>query len=293
MALRGGYFFSEALSNLRRSPLMAIAAVEIVLVSLLLLGLLMVGGQLVDQFTFGFEKQVEVNVFLQEEVTPEQTKDLQTTILAMPEVKTVNYISKDQAYKEYQELYKESPELVEAVSPDALPASFRIQMHSAKSAEAVAARLEGQPGVDKAEFGGDAIRRALKVTGFLRLVVLGLTLVFLGSATALIASTIRLAIYARRREIAIMRLVGASNWFIRMPFVFEGMLEGLIGAMIATGLIVIIKVAALDNAQQSIAFLPITVGWGVILRIFAWLAGLGVAVGALGSAVGLRRFLEV
>lgn len=293
MALRADYFFGETLSNLRRNILMTVAAVSIVLVSLLLLGFVMVLGQIVNQFTGGFERQVEVNVFLREDITPEQTKDLQTDISAMPEIKSVDYISKEEAFNEFKEMNKESPAVYENVDPDALPASFRIRLRNPNTAQAVSSRLEGRPGVDDVIFGGEGVKRLLKFNRLVRMASLGFTAVFLIAATLLISNTIRLAIFARRREIAIMRLVGASNWFIRVPFIFEGILEGVMGAILATGLIVGTKLAVLDALQHQLVFVPVTVGWDVVLRIFGWLLVVGMAVGALGSAVALRRFLEV
>jgi cell division transport system permease protein len=293
MALRADYFFGEALINLRRNLLMTVSAISIVLVSLLLLGFVMVVGQIIDQFTGGLESQVQVNVFLREDITPEQSKDLESAISAMPEVKKVEYLSKEEAFNRFRETYKDSPAVWENVDPGALPASYLIELHRANDAAAVTTRLEGQPGVDDIESGGETLKRLLQFNRVLRLASLGFTVVFLISATMLIANTIRLAIYARRREVAIMRLVGASNWFIRVPFIFEGMLEGIIGAVLAAALIVGTKALILDSLQETLIFLPVTIGWDAVVRIFAWLISVGMAVGALGSAVALRRFLEV
>lgn len=293
MALRTEYFFGEALINLRRNLLMTISAVAIVLVSLLLLGFVMVGGKIVDRWIGGLESQVEVNVFLREDIAPEQSQELESTISAMPEVRSVDYISKEEAFNRFKEMNKESPAVYENVDPGALPASYLIELRNAKSAEAVTSRLEGQPGVDEVVFGGEIVKRFLRFSSIIRFASLSFTVVFMIAATMLIANTIRLAIYARRREITIMRLVGASNWFIRVPFLFEGVLEGILGAILAAALIAGTKVVALDSIQQSFIFVPLTVGWDAVLAIFGWLVVIGMAVGALGSAVALRRFLEV
>lgn len=293
MALRTEYFFGEALINLRRNLLMTISAVAIVLVSLLLLGFVMVGGKIVDRWIGGLESQVEVNVFLREDIAPEQSQELESTISAMPEVRSVDYISKEEAFNRFKEMNKESPAVYENVDPGALPASYLIELRNAKSAEAVTSRLEGQPGVDEVVFGGEIVKRFLRFSSIIRFASLSFTVVFMIAATMLIANTIRLAIYARRREITIMRLVGASNWFIRVPFLFEGVLEGVLGAILAAALIAGTKVVALDSIQQSFIFVPLTVGWDAVLAIFGWLVVIGMAVGALGSAVALRRFLEV
>lgn len=293
MALRADYFFGEALINLRRNLLMTVSAVSIVLVSLLLLGFVMVVGQIIEQFTGGLESQVQVNVFLREDITPEQNKELESAISAMPEVKKVEYLSKEEAFNRFKETYKDSPAVWENVDPGALPASYLIELHRADNAEAVTIRLEGQPGVDDIESGGETLQRLLQFNRVIRFASLLFFIVFLVSATLLIANTIRLAIFARRREVAIMRLVGASNWFIRVPFIFEGVLEGVFGATLAATLIVGTKALILDSLQETLIFLPVTIGWDAVARIFGWLIAVGIAVGALGSAVALRRFLEV
>lgn len=293
MALRLEYFFGEALSNLRRNLLMTLAAVSIVLISLVLLASVMVIGQIIEQFTGGIESQVEVNVFLRDDITPEQTKDLQSAVTAMPGIRSVDFISKQEAFNQFRKDYKETPAVWENVDPDALPASFRIKLRDAADAPATAARLDGRPGVDDAVYGGEGMERLLKVIRLLRRAAFVFIGFFLVAATVLISNTVRLAIYARRREIAIMRLVGASNWFIRVPFVFEGMLEGAFGAILSAGIVVAVKAAWLDSLQKSFVFLPVTIGWDVVLQVFAWLLLVGMAVGALGSVVALRRFLEV
>ena len=293
MFSRFRYFMGETFANLRRNLLMTLAAISTVAVSLFLLGGVMVMREIVTQVTGEWEGKVELSVFLREDITPEQTKELQAAITGMPEVDEVFYVSKEQAYEEYREMFKDSPTLTENVSPDVMPANFRIKLVDPNKSEAVKTRIDGRPGVDEVTFGGDAVKKLLRLTGVFQTVMFVFTIILLAAAVLLIANTIRLAIYARRREIGIMKLVGATNWFVRIPFIFEGIAEALFGAVIASVIIFAGKVFALDRFQGAIPFLPVTVGLDDIVRISLVLMGVGAVVGAIGSTLALRRFLEV
>jgi cell division transport system permease protein len=293
MALRVNYFVDETVSNLRRNVLLTLAAVSTVSISLLLLGVVMVGGEVLTKMVSSWEGKVELNVFLRDEATPEEIAAIKTQTSGMPEVEEVFFESKEQAFEEYKRMFKDSPAITENVDPNALPASYRIKLKDPNSAEAVASRLQGQPGVDEVQFGGEAMKRLLKFTGVVRTILVIAIILTLGAAILLIANTIRLGIYARRKEIGIMKLVGATNWFIRVPFIFEGTVQAALGALVASALIYAGKVFGLDRMQDAILFLPLTVGSGSIVRMFFTLLLIGIVIGVFGSTLALRRFLEV
>ncbi|HVL50103.1 MAG TPA: permease-like cell division protein FtsX [Actinomycetota bacterium] len=293
MALRVNYFVDETVSNLRRNVLLTLAAVSTVSISLLLLGVVMVGGEVLTKMVSSWEGKVELNVFLRDEATPEEVKALGTQANGMPEVDEVFFESKEEAFEEYKRMFKDSPAITENVDPNALPASYRIKLKDPNSAEPVASRLQGQPGVDEVQFGGEAMKRLLKFTGVVRTILVIAIVLTLGAAVLLIANTIRLGIYARRKEIGIMKLVGATNWFIRVPFIFEGTVQAALGALVASALIYAGKVFGLDRMQDAILFLPLTVSSGSIIRMFFTLLGIGIVIGIFGSTLALRRFLEV
>lgn len=293
MALRVNYFIDETVSNLRRNVLLTLAAVSTVSISLLLLGVVMVGGEVLTKMVSSWEGKVELNVFLRDEATPEEIAAIKTQTSGMPEVDEVFFESKEQAFEEYKRMFKDSPAITENVDPNALPASYRIKLKDPNSAEAVASRLQGQPGVDEVQFGGEAMKRLLKFTGVVRTILVIAIVLTLGAAILLIANTIRLGIYARRKEIGIMKLVGATNWFIRVPFIFEGTVQAALGALVASALIYAGKVFGLDRMQDAILFLPLTVGSGSIIRMFFTLLLIGIVIGVFGSTLALRRFLEV
>ena len=293
MALRVRYFMGESLSNLRRNLLMTLAAMSTVAVSLFLLGAVIVIGHVVKQVLGNWEAKVEVNVFLKDDIAPDQSTALGKDLLGMPEVAKVDFVSKEMAYAEYKQMFKNSPQLVQNVDPAALPASFRVKLKDPSQVDAVRVRVEGRPGVDEVTYGGDVIKRLLRIIGLLRSITLVMTLILLGAAILLIANTIRLAVYARRREIGIMKLVGATNWFVRVPFIFEGIVEAGLGALMAACVIYLGNAVVLQKVQQQIPFLPLSVGFPFVTRVFALLLVVGILVGAMGSTIALRRHLEV
>jgi cell division transport system permease protein len=293
MALRVRYFMGESLSNLRRNLLMTLAAMSTVAVSLFLLGAVVVVGHVVKQVVGSWEEKVEINVFLKDDIAQDQSTTLGKDLVGMPEVSKVDYVSKEQAYEEYKEMFSGSPQLVQNVDPAALPASFRVKLKDPSQVDAVRVRIEGRPGVEQVTYGGDVIKRLLRIIGLLRSITLVMTLILLGAAILLIANTIRLAVYARRREIGIMKLVGATNWFVRVPFIFEGIVEAGVGALMAASVIYLGKAVVLDKVQEQIPFLPLSVELAFVAKVFALLLGVGVFVGAMGSTIALRRHLEV
>lgn len=293
MAFRAEYFIGETFASLRRNLFMTMAAIMAVALSLLVLGYTLLVRELAAKNVGAVEDQIQVDVYLLEDVTPQQSEDLEKLISGMPEVKTYKYISKDQAFAEYTKMFEESPALVENVDKGALPASYRIDLKDAETAEAVSGRVTGQPGVEEVRYGGDEVDKLLNLIKVLRRGLLVAVVFIMIAAVLLIANTIRLAIYSRRREVGIMKLVGATNWFVRVPFIFEGMAEGAIGALIAGGVIIASKFFWLDKVQESLPFLPLTVGIDSLARIVAVLVAVGMAVGAVGSGVALRRFLDV
>jgi cell division transport system permease protein len=213
----------------------------------------------------------------------------------MREIETFTYVSQTQAYEEFKKQFADQPELYEELPKDSLPASFRISLVDASQAEEVAARVDGSPGIDDVNFGGDIIRRLLQVNTLLRAVTLGMSAVLMVAAAALIANTIRLAIYARREEISIMKLVGATNWFIRIPFMFEGVFAALTGAIVSSIVVLGANELFFSKMGDFLAFLGPVFSFSAweIAKVLLILVGGGVAVGLFGSVLALRRFLEV
>lgn len=292
MALRLDYYLKETLQGLKRNGLVAFAAVSTAFIALFL-----VGGALLVQREVGLlitqtEANVEVSVFIRDDISPTQQQNLGNLLNQMPEVSSVHYESKEEAYQRFKRIFHNQKALVENVSPDSLPASFRVKLHDPQKFEVVAARVSGQAGIDKIVDQRNILKRLFAVTRVFRVGVLGVAIVMLIASAALIGNTVRLAVFNRRKEIGIMRLVGATNWHIRLPFLIEGIIEGLLGAGAAVLGLFIMKVAFIDPLRGKVGFLPL-IGTPDVIFTVPWLLGLGVAVAVIASLFAMRRFLEV
>lgn len=293
--MRLAYFLGETIQNLRRNFLMTIAAISTVAISLLLLGGVQILGMIVRNVTLNWEAKVEISVYLRDDATSNEIRALETQIAAYDEVDYVEFVSKEEAYNEFRERYRNQPEFYETLPRDALPASLRIKLLDAKMTEEVAARIQGAPGVDDIRFGGDIIKRLLQVNSLLRTITFAMSLVLMIAAAGLIANAIRLAVYARRDEIGIMKLVGATNWFIRIPFMLEGVFAALAGALISGFVVLGSNALLFSRIGDAIPFMGpvLTFSAGEIAGVLLLLSGVGIAVGLVGSGLALRRFLEV
>jgi cell division transport system permease protein len=292
MARRVDYYFRETISGLRRNGLVAFAAVSTMFISLFLLGgAQLIGRQIglvIDQQT----ERVEVAVYLTDNISDADFHRLLDKLQTMPEVAHVRYESKQQAYQRFQDLFQNQKDLVNNVSPDALPASFRVKLEDPSKFAVIQAQIFGQPGVEQVIDERTVLNRLFAVSRILRLGAYIATAVMLVSTVALIANTVRMAVFARRKEIGIMRLVGATNWFIRIPFLIEGLVEGLVGAALAIAALAVLRRVFFNSIHQTIAFLPI-VRTQDLLTLIPLLLVVAVLVALIASALAMRRFLEV
>ncbi|MFN2388046.1 MAG: permease-like cell division protein FtsX [Actinomycetota bacterium] len=293
--MRVGYFFSETITNLRRNFLMTIAAISTVAISLLLLGGVQILGMVVNNVTHTWEAKVEISTYLRNDATDGEVKTLIGDVSHMDEVQDVEFVSKSEAFEEFKELYAGQPEFWQTLPEDSLPASLRIKLHNAGDTEEVAARIEGAPGVDEVRFGGEIIKRLLQVNSLLRTITFVMSLILMMAAAALIANAIRLAIYARREEIGIMKLVGATNWFIRIPFMLEGVFAAVVGALISGAIVLGANSLLFARMGEALPFLGPVFHFsaGEIGGVLLVLVAVGSLVGLIGSTMALRRFLEV
>jgi cell division transport system permease protein len=292
MGLRFGYFFRETVTALRRNALVAFAAISTMFISLFLLGGSLLVTKQVRLLAGEWASKVEVSVFLRDDASAEQIQALQTKIAELPEVETYFFETKQQAYEQFQRIFSDSPSLVRNVDPESLPQSFRIKLVDPEQFAVIRARLTGEPAIDEIKDEQAVLKRLFAVTGVMRTGVQAVAAIMLIAAAGLIGNTVRMAVFARRREIAIMKLVGATNWFIRVPFLIEGVVEGLVGAGIAVLGIFVMKVLFIDPLRGSLAFIP-WVGTGAIVSTIPIILGAGVIIAAVASLLAMRRFLEV
>jgi cell division transport system permease protein len=290
---RLAYFFRETATALRRNALVTFAAISTVFISLFLVGGALLVGEQVRLMTGEWAQKVEVSVFLREDVSEEERDALEQKIQDIPEVQTYYYETQQEAYDRFVEQFRDSRSLVENVDATAMPESFRIKLTDASKFPVIRARLAGDPAIDEVKDEQAVLKKLLAVTSVLRTGVLAVAVIMLLSAAGLIGNTVRMAVFARRKEIAIMKLVGATNWFIRVPFLIEGMVQGLLGGVFAVLAIFAMKFLFIDPLRGRIGFIPSWVDTQEILFTVPILLGVGMVIAAVASLLAMRRFLEV
>jgi cell division transport system permease protein len=292
MGPRWHYLFNEVSIGLRRNLLMTIATIVTVTVSLALLG----AGLLVQrQVTVAQQvlySQVEVSLFLVDNISQQQRDSLEADLRANPVVESVFYVSKEQAYKDFQRMANGDQTVLAGLGPDSLPASFRAKLTDPQQYQVVASQFAQYPGVDEIVDQRDTLEKFFQVMNALRNGAVAVALLQLVAAAALISNTIRVTAFARREQTGIMKLVGATNWYIRLPFVVEGIIAGVVGALTAGLLLVIGEVLLLARLRSTLRFIPF-INLSDVLGMIPVLVLIGAVIASLASVLSLRRFLAV
>ncbi len=284
--------FHEVTSGLRRNGLVAFAAISTTFIALLLFGLsLLISRQvnLIIERTYG---NVEVAVYLTDPVNPQTVQVLTDKLNQLTVVSNVHYETKDEACARFREIFANQKSLVENVDCSALPASLRVKLSDPEKYQQVAAVLKGQPGIDRVVDQSGILQRLFAVTRVFRVGVFVVAIVMLVAAAILIANTVRMGLFARRKEIGIMKLVGATNWRIRAPFLLEGLFESLIGASAAILCLFGLKMVFINPLYRQILFVPWVTNRDVV-GVVPWLLIAGSFVAVVAALVGMRRFLDV
>jgi cell division transport system permease protein len=294
MWTRISYFARETLVSLRRNILMTVAGIATVAVSLMLFGGILTLSKWVDHGTERIKGGVTLEIFMKVKATPQQVAEVQEALGKDPNVKKVRHLTKDDAYTEFKRIFKRNPDLVNSITAADLPESFRVAPMQAELTDTVKAAYETSLGVESVETPGDALRGLIDVTNKVRWIFIGISGMLLLSSLFLIVNTIRLATFARRREIEVMKLVGASNWFVRVPFLAEGMVQGLVGAGIAILAVLALKHFGFDRAfnDPDSFFSDFYVTTGDVTMIAFLVLLVGILIGGVGGFIGLRRFLR-
>ncbi len=292
---RISFFLKEAFGSLRRNYFMTIAALVTVFLSIVVLGGVLVFVFTTDALLQEVEEKVEITVYLKNDPDPsaEEVSTMQAEIMTWPEVKSCTYVTKEQALERMKEEYADSPEIFDTLTSNPMPASFEIALVDPQTVDIVAARFEGNSIVDEVRYGKEIADKLFAFTDQARNFML-IFIVLLGIvAILLISNTIRLSIFARKREVEIMKLVGATNWFIRWPFLIEGITVGFFGALVAVVVVLVVNNYLLGKISTNLAFLTVPLDAVPYILVTIILLAVGVVIGAAGSAIGLRRFLKV
>ena len=297
MAIKVDYVAKETVSNLRRNVSMASAALITVAVSLTLAGGALLVKRGVDRATIQWRGNVELSIFMKPDAVPEQSQAVDRQLKTMPEVRRFHYVSKPEAFEEFKKIFANEPDVRDAITVDQIPPSYRVVPREAEQTKLIGQRFANTAGILRVSYAKDEVEALVSITNFLQIMLWGVAVVLLGAACLLILNTIRMAIFARRREVAVMKLVGATNWFIRVPFMLEGLVQGVIGAGAAFSMVWILRrvferwIQGSNSDVQLFNQFLVTgsdvMGTGVLLLI------VGMVVGAVGSAVAVSRFLDV
>jgi cell division transport system permease protein len=305
MAINVGYFVKESFVSFKRNWVMSLGAIITIYLSLLLVGTSVGAGFLLGQVVESVEEKVSIRIFLKDGAVPEDVDALQEQLVANPNVLTVTYTSKEQALEEFkQTIVQDSPEIVEQLEGNPLPASLDVDLRDPREVVSVVEAIKANPifpnvadRPDEPEkslkYGQQIVTQLFNFTRVLRVVSVVFVAMLAVISLIFINNAIRLAIYARRKEIGIMRLVGASNWFIRTPFLMEGVIQSLVGAGLAIGTLAIVWIYVLPALKESLPFLPLTLGGAAAMQVSLILIATGVIIGLLGSGMALRRYLRV
>ncbi len=292
--MRLQYLLSQAISNLRRNVLVVFAAVVSVLVMLTLVFGTIVLRWSIDQDIGRWDDNVRVIAFLSDDLTLEDIDTLQQDIQGWDQVAGIEYFSKAEALDEFRELFADQQSLIDVVEedPSILPASLRIRPVAAADYSAITDRLVVIPGIREVSAADEAIDALVARSDRLRTFSVWIVVVLGASAVVLIANTIRIAIFARRDEIAIMKLVGAGNWFVRIPFFLEGIMEGLVGAALSVALVWAVSGSIAELFSTSTDPGALTVPVEFLIRNGLLIVGFGGATGLMGSVFGMWGFLR-
>lgn len=302
--MRPSLILSEVGIGMRRNLTMTVAMIVTMALSLALFGSgLLIRKQVETMKDFWYDR-VEVSVYLCGEastgptcggtpVTGEQRDALLRDLEGMPEVQEVFYESQEDAYGRFREQFSDSPDLVENVTADALPESFRVKLVDPQQYEVVAGQFQGRPGVEQVQDQKALLEPFFDVLNKLQQYALYLAVAEVIAAVLLVSNTIRVSAHGRRRETGIMRLVGASSFSIQVPFLIEGVLAGFIGAVLASGALVALKAFIIDGELRRTFEFTAFVGWDDVLSVLPWLFLTGMLLAGLASFVTLRRYLRV
>ncbi|CAN5536108.1 permease-like cell division protein FtsX [soil metagenome] len=289
------YAFRETGSNLRRNLLLTSASMLTVAVSLSLAGAAFLLRYGVDNATARWQDGIDFEVFLEVDASPDEADRVASELNGNRSVERIEYVSQEEQYKLFKVLFADRPEYLEYVRADDLPPSYRVDpaVADADAIETLGRAFEDQPGVEEVAFEEETVRDLLRVSSVIQTVILVVATVLSLAAALLIFNTIRMAIFARRREIEVMKLVGATNWFIRVPFMLEGLAQGVVGAGIAFASVYLVRDLAETNVRKLDLFDGFVILGSQVATTGTFTLLLGAGIGAVGAGVAVTRFLDV
>ena len=297
------YFFKESLTGFTRNLSTALGSIVTIFLSLLIIGIFLIGGSVVNNVVSSVEDEVSVTAYVADDASDSDVQAAMSYIRGIDGVANVDFTTKDQALENFRAT--SNSDIIDSLDGNnPLPASIDVELSDPQMVEQVVNDIQGNQAFkkvadnpdnpsDSLKYGEKTVDRLFSLTNYVRYIGVALIVLLIFIALVFINNTIRLAILARRKEIAIMRLVGASNGFIRGPFLMEGAIHAIIGSALAVAALEVLRNLALPQLQHALTWLPIDLGLNTFLLIYAALVVSGLVIGLIGSAFAMRRYLKV
>ena len=287
------YFIREVFVSLRRNNWMSLASVGTVTVSLFILGMFLIVVMNLNKMAASLESQVQINVYLEDGLEKGEIQAVEKKIKGMQGIDSVVYVNKEKALERFKERLGDQKFLLTALGDaNPLPDSFEVTVTQPEMVKTAAKAINDFDGVESAKFGQDVVEHLFDLTRLIRVFGLALIILLAAATIFIISNTIRLTVFARRKEIAIMKYVGATDWFIRWPFLLEGVLLGFIGSVIAALLLRSTYLLVTKKIYDTLAFFPLIPEYPFLNYISGIIIVSGMFIGALGSTISLKRFLK-
>ncbi len=300
-----GYFLKESFKGFSRNISTTLGSVITIFLSLLIIGVFLIGGYIIENIVSSIENQVSITAFVNDDAKESDIQSVENYIEGLDGVASVSFTTKDEALEKFKNSMTSNPDIVDQLDgQNPLPASIDVELSDPQKVESVAYQIANNSTYKKIaedpnnpaeslKYGQKTVEKLFSLTNYVRYVGIALIVLLIFIAMIFINNTIRLAILARRKEISIMRLVGASNGFIRGPFLMEGAIHAIIGAVFAIISLELIRNFALPQVSRALTWLPINLDMQSYLLIYAVLLIAGLVIGLIGSALAMRRYLKV
>ena len=288
------YFVSEAVKSFWRNSFMSIASIATVALSFFILGVFTIIVANLDHFAENLEGQVQISIYLKDDLTTDQVMSVGRRLKALPDVKEISFTNKDQAMEKLKERMKDQPGILNALEgKNPLPSSYELTFTNPEAVKKTAAIVAEYPEVESSHYGQEIIEQLFQITAVVRWGGIALIILLTFATLFIISNTIRLTVFARRKEIGIMKYVGATTWFIRWPFLLEGLFLGFIGGVIADLALLQFYEFITVTIHRSLAFLPMVSMYPFMYQMGGVLLLISMVIGAIGSTISLKRYMKV
>lgn len=288
------YFLRETVTSLVRNRFMAVASILTVTLSMFILGAFLSAVLNINHMATYLESQVEMTVYLKDGIKTDDVMAVGKQLKQLNGLKGISFTNKDQALANFRESMGDQAALLDSMNGNPLPASYKISFQSPDQLQDAVNLVKKYPQVDDVQYGQEIVEQLYRVAQFIRISGIILILFLAAAELFIISNTIRLTVFARRREIQIMKYVGATNGFVRWPFLFEGMVIGFIGSGISSILLwLCYRMIQEEIHNAGLVFIPLLAMYPFIVHVAIFLLVSGIIIGALGSAISLRKYMKV